>query len=129
MAEFVTLTGRLPTDLANAISDAIHAAIDAGMNTDEAVCVVLGVAADYGRDSYGDAYLQSMCGVLMAHAGRPPRAGMAAMDPQEAGIVAGWRKGGGAEPDTVALAHRQLDAEIEALAADDLRRRNGEDAT
>lgn len=34
------------------------------MEVDEAVCVVLGVACDYGRGGYGDDYLEQMVKVV-----------------------------------------------------------------
>lgn len=75
-AEFVKLTGALPRDLANAVSDAIHAALAKGMEIDEAVGVVAGVAADYGRHQYGDGYLSKLALVVTARAGMPlPGAG------------------------------------------------------
>lgn len=67
----MTVTGRLPNDLANSVSDAIHAAQQAGMECDEAVCVAIGVAADYARIEYGDGYLLALCDVLMSRSGQP----------------------------------------------------------
>lgn len=71
MSDTCTITGRLPRDLANAVSDAIHAALEKGMATDEAVCVVAAVAADYGRMEYGDGYLFGIAKVVLAKAGKP----------------------------------------------------------
>lgn len=65
------VTGQPTADLANAISDALHAAIDGGMAIDTAVCVVAGVAADYARGEYGDAYLNDLAEVVKMHAGLP----------------------------------------------------------
>lgn len=67
----VRLTGELPTTLANAISDAIHAALDRGMEVDEAVCVSLAVCADYGRGHYGDEYLDDMADIITSKRGDP----------------------------------------------------------
>lgn len=65
------ITGHLPNTLANAVSDAIHAALEGGMETDEAVCVVAGVAADYGRGEYGAGYLKNLAGVVLERAKAP----------------------------------------------------------
>lgn len=67
----VTLNGELPTKLANAVSDAIHTAIDNGMKVDEAVGVALGVAVTYGRAKYGDGYVNDLSRLVLAHWGRP----------------------------------------------------------
>ncbi|MBN9035496.1 MAG: hypothetical protein J0H53_05460 [Rhizobiales bacterium] len=71
MAEFSELSGRWAADLGNAISDAIHAALLRGMETDEAACIAVSVAADYARAEYGDAYLQDLAKVVVMRAGRP----------------------------------------------------------
>ncbi len=70
-ADLVRMTGQLPNDLANAVSDAIHAALAKGMAIDEAVCVVAGVAADYGRGQYGDEYLKAIADIVMLRMGQP----------------------------------------------------------
>lgn len=59
------------TALANSISDAIAAALTRGLDVDEATCVTVAVAADYGRAAYGDTYCQALAGVAVAQAGRP----------------------------------------------------------
>lgn len=64
------LSGQLPTDLANEVSDAIHRALERGMDVDEAVCVVAAVAADYARSEYGDAFLPQLASIVTAQAGR-----------------------------------------------------------
>ena len=71
MSSNSTLTGPLPAQLASAISDAIHAALEMGMEHDEAACVVVAVAADYGRMAYGDAYLKGLANVVLNAAGKP----------------------------------------------------------
>lgn len=71
MSDTSILTGSLPAELANAVSDAIFAAQQRGMELDEAVCVVLGVAADYGRAEYSDRYLPALCSVVLSRAGQP----------------------------------------------------------
>lgn len=71
MAELSSLTGKLPAILANAVSDAIHAALESGMEVDEAVCVVAGVAADYGRASYGNDYLDQIAAVVKMQGEQP----------------------------------------------------------
>lgn len=70
-SEVVVVTGKLPADLANAISDAIHDSLGKGMPIDEAVGVVIGVAADYGRAEYGDGYLSDLADLIMLRVGRP----------------------------------------------------------
>ena len=65
------MSGRLPADLSNAISDAIHAAIERGMDVDEAACVVVSVAADYARMEYGNDYLGALAEVIKHRASMP----------------------------------------------------------
>lgn len=57
--------GKNFADLGNAISDAINAALRRGMAVDEAACVVIQVAADYGRCTYGNIYLQQLAQVVI----------------------------------------------------------------
>lgn len=71
MSEQVLIRGVLPRDLANATADAINAAMKRGMEVDEAVCVVLGAACDYGRLQYGDVYLREMALVVTEQSKRP----------------------------------------------------------
>jgi len=59
-ADDVLLSGPLPTKLGNTVSDAIYAAIQSGMECDEAVCVVLKVAIDYGVQGYGQQYIERL---------------------------------------------------------------------
>lgn len=61
-------SGRLPAVLANAVSDAIMAAVHNGMGVDEAACVVVAVAADYGRGNYNNEYLASLANVVTERA-------------------------------------------------------------
>lgn len=70
-AQFATLTGRSPTQLANAVSDAIAEAQTRGMEVDECLCVVATVIADYARIVYGSDYLDRLAGVMAAQKGRP----------------------------------------------------------
>jgi len=71
-AGFSQLSGKSPKVLANAVSDAIHAAVaDRGMGVDEAVCVTVAVAADYARAEYGDRYLEDLGAVVQARTGQP----------------------------------------------------------
>lgn len=65
------LTGALPALFANAVSDAIRAALERGMETDEACCIAAGVAADYARGAYGSDYLHDLAAVVIARAGEP----------------------------------------------------------
>ena len=62
--------GRLFAELANAVSDAINAALKLGMEADEAACCVVTVAADYARHAYGDTYLNDLALVVKKRAGR-----------------------------------------------------------
>jgi len=71
MPQIISITGPLPRELANAVSSAIHFALQRGMAIDEACCVVAGIAADYARVEYGDEYLDNLAAVIKAHAGRP----------------------------------------------------------
>lgn len=70
-AQFATLTGRSPAQLANAVSDAIAAAQTRGMEVDECLCVVATVIADYARIVYGDDYLDRLAGIMAAQKSRP----------------------------------------------------------
>lgn len=69
--KIVSVNGEIPTKLANAVSDAIHTALDQGMPVDEAVGVALGVAVTYGRGEYGDGYVNDLSRLVLAHWGRP----------------------------------------------------------
>ncbi|GLI25627.1 hypothetical protein GGQ86_000386 [Xanthobacter flavus] len=71
MSEAFTVSGDLPTTLANTISDAIHAALSKGMEPDAACCVAVAIVADYARTAYGDGYLADLAGVLLTRAGAP----------------------------------------------------------
>lgn len=53
------------TDLANALSDAIAAALRAGMDPAEAIGIAAAVTADYGRGCYGDEYLFDIVRIVM----------------------------------------------------------------
>lgn len=72
MAE-TTIAGILPRDLSNAVSDAIHDALERGMGPDEAVCVALSVAVDYGRAYYGDEYAKKLAALVLKIATAPIR--------------------------------------------------------
>ena len=71
MGDEASVTGRGPRDLANAISDAINAALTKGMEPDEAACIAVAVAADYARSYYGDKYLPHLAKAVMGQAGKP----------------------------------------------------------
>lgn len=71
MSQSARLTGQLPMQLGQAVSDAIHAAVARGMEVDEAVCVTAAVAADYARRGYGDAYLAELAKIVLARASEP----------------------------------------------------------
>lgn len=66
-----TLSGPLPTWLANAASDLLHDAMAKGMEADEAVCLVVTVAADYARHCYGPAYLTELATIITDRASAP----------------------------------------------------------
>jgi ribosomal protein S18 acetylase RimI-like enzyme len=66
-----TLTGRLPAQFANKISDVIHEFVNRGMEVDEASCIAVAVAADYARSNYGNSYLGSLTEVIRERANRP----------------------------------------------------------
>lgn len=70
MNETCLLTGRNPAELANAISDAIFAAHQRGMEMDQIVSVAAAVIADYGRGAYGDGYLPGLAQIVLARAGQ-----------------------------------------------------------
>jgi hypothetical protein len=63
------LTGQLPAALANCVSDVIRAALTKGMQPDEAVSIVLRVAADHGREAYGDGYLDQLSELIKTFRG------------------------------------------------------------
>jgi len=71
MAEFSKMSGALPAKLCNDISNAIHAAIEKGMEMDEACCAAIAVIADYARGEYGPDYLADLSDVLIARALAP----------------------------------------------------------
>lgn len=65
------ISGALPTMLANAVSGAITAALERGMEMDEACCVAVAVIADYARFAYGAGYLDELAFVLRERANAP----------------------------------------------------------
>lgn len=71
MAEFSKISGALPAKLCNEISGAIHAALEKGMEMDEACCLAIAVIADYVRGEYGPGYLADLSDVLVARALAP----------------------------------------------------------
>ena len=71
MGQKATLSGKLPARLANAVSSAVAEAMRDGMEPDEAACVVVSVAADYGRGYYGPAYLESLAKTILTRADEP----------------------------------------------------------
>jgi hypothetical protein len=71
MSESVVAQGVSFNKLGNAISDAIHDALSRGMAMDEAVCVVVAVAADYARGEYGASYLPSLAEVVIERGSHP----------------------------------------------------------
>jgi len=71
MSNLIEMQGSVPRDLGNAISDAIHTALERGLEADEAACVAISVTSDYARTAYGDAYIEELVKVLRAQRGRP----------------------------------------------------------
>lgn len=83
-AQQVIVSGAMPNDFANEIAAAIDSAQERGIELDIAVCIAIGVAADYARAEYGDEYLKAMAYVIMQRAGKPlPRSGDAVSAPGE----------------------------------------------
>jgi hypothetical protein len=70
-AKLGTIIGPLPNELANSMSDVIHAFLERGMEIDEVCCIVVAVAADYARGEYGSGYLSGLADVVKAAADRP----------------------------------------------------------
>jgi hypothetical protein len=68
--DFKTAIGQGPSfrDLGNAVSEAIHAALSRGMEVEEACSVVVAVAADYGRGTYGPTYLAELAHIVTERA-------------------------------------------------------------
>lgn len=65
------LKGKLPTDLANAVSEAMGDAMTRGMAADEACYVVAAVAADYLRANYCDARLAGLAETVRRRSEHP----------------------------------------------------------
>lgn len=72
----VVVTGAMPNDFANVIAAAIDKAQEDGLDLDVAVCVAVGVCADYARAEYSDKYLDALAYIVKSRAGKPlPRSG------------------------------------------------------
>ncbi|MBZ7921622.1 hypothetical protein LAC81_07495 [Ensifer adhaerens] len=73
MAKTAMITGQGPnfTVLANAVSDAIYAAQLRGMELDECLSVLVQVAADYGRGTYGKDFLTGLAELIVARGNEP----------------------------------------------------------
>lgn len=65
------VSGAEPNDFANEVAALIDAAQKRGLDLDVAVCVMIGVAADYARAQYGDRYLDALTSVVKYRAGKP----------------------------------------------------------
>lgn len=65
-----TISGKLPTATLNALSDVIANAVKSGQELDEILSLVVTVAADYARGTYGDDYLPGLAGLLLKRAGQ-----------------------------------------------------------
>ncbi len=69
--EVVSGDARL-SNLANAIAVQIEYAVeDCGLGVDDAVCVVVQVAADYARSQYGSAYLPQLARLIIGRGEMP----------------------------------------------------------
>ena len=66
-----TLSGKLPAELANNVSQALATAIKRGATADEACCVAVQVVADYWRAAYGNPSLDTLCHVVLKRAETP----------------------------------------------------------
>lgn len=64
------LSGSLPRDLGNAVSDAIWDACERGLSLDAAICVVLAVAADYAKQDIGDHFVERFTEIAKMNAQR-----------------------------------------------------------
>jgi len=71
MSDIERVSGPRFAALANEVSDVICAAVENGIEIDEAVSVIAAVIADYGRTSYGDKYLPRLAEVITSQAGKP----------------------------------------------------------
>ncbi|MBC6444592.1 MAG: hypothetical protein GDA50_04060 [Alphaproteobacteria bacterium GM202ARS2] len=71
MPDYPTISGKLPETLAQEVSDAIARAMQRGMGTDEAVSVVVNVAADYGRHQYGNDILPGLAELIVERGKMP----------------------------------------------------------
>mgnify|MGYP005828114093 CR=1 FL=1 len=69
--EFTIGQGRNFATLGNAVAEAIQAALNSGMEVNEATCVVAQVAADYARRHYGNAFLPGLCHVSINRGNDP----------------------------------------------------------
>lgn len=67
---FAIASGPLPAALGNAVSDAIFAAIQKGMDVDEACSVTVGVVADYWKQAYAldEASIAGLSAILRGRA-------------------------------------------------------------
>lgn len=61
------ITGAPAAELGNAISDAIHAALEKGMETDVACSIAVKVISDYAADAYGKEYLPDLAKLLIGN--------------------------------------------------------------
>lgn len=65
------VTGAVPNDFANEVAALLDKAQAGGIDLDVAVCVAVGVCADYARSLYGDRYLDALAYVVKQRAGKP----------------------------------------------------------
>jgi hypothetical protein len=66
-----TESSPLHAALGQAIADAIHQALEAGLEVDQAACITVAVAADYARATYGPDYLNALAKVVIRQAAEP----------------------------------------------------------
>lgn len=70
-AQEVIVTGEMPNDFANEVAALLDKAQAQGIDLDVAVCVAVGVCADYARSAYSDRYLKDLAYVVTQRAGKP----------------------------------------------------------
>lgn len=57
--------------LGNDISDLISSALARGISINQAVCITVQVAADYGRGKYGNDYLKALAELIVERGNEP----------------------------------------------------------
>lgn len=70
------ISGPKAAQLANSVSEAIKQAVEEGLDTDLAACVVVQVAADYARVEYGTSFLIDLANIVQERGRMPLPSGM-----------------------------------------------------